>query len=61
MKRIRELMMRFGGLFNKPRKDRQLDEEIESHLQMHIEDNLRSGMTSGEARRRRSNWEESNP
>jgi len=34
---------RFGGLFNKRRKDRELAEELESHLQMHIEDNLRSG------------------
>jgi hypothetical protein len=34
MKRIRELMMRWGGLFNKLAKDRELDEEIESHLQL---------------------------
>ena len=44
-------MMRFRGLFNKRRKDRDLDEEIESHLQLHIEDNLRLGMTPEEARR----------
>jgi predicted permease len=31
-------MVRFGGLFHKQRKDRELDEEIESHLQLHIED-----------------------
>ena len=30
-------MLRLGGLFNKQRKDRQLEEEIESHLEMHIE------------------------
>src|SRR5258708_7798780 len=51
MKRLRELMLRFGGLFNKQHKDRDLDEEIESHLQLHIEDNLRLGMTAEEARR----------
>jgi len=51
MKRLRELMMRWGGLFNKLPKDRELDEEIESHLQLHIEDNLRLGMTPEEARR----------
>jgi predicted permease len=43
--------MRFGGLFNKRRKDRELEEEIESHIQMHIEDNLRLGMSAEEARR----------
>src|SRR2546422_213729 len=51
MKRLREWMVRFGGLFNKQSKDRELDEEIESHLQLHIEDNLRLGMTPEEARR----------
>src|SRR6266498_2659465 len=51
MRKLRELFLRIGGLFNKQRKDRDLDEEIESHLQMHIEDNLRLGMTPEEARR----------
>jgi len=51
MRRLREWIFRFGGLFNKRRKDHELDEEIESHLQMHIEDNLRLGMTPEEARR----------
>ena len=51
MKRLREWTLRFAGLFNQRRKDRELDEEIESHLQMHIEDNLRLGMTPEEARR----------
>jgi hypothetical protein len=51
MRRLRELILRFGGLFNKQRKDRELEEEIESHMQMHIEDNLRLGMTPEEARR----------
>src|SRR5881409_1135472 len=51
MRRLREWILRFGGFFNKQRKDRELDDEIESHLQMHIEDNLRLGMTPDEARR----------
>src|SRR5688572_19701202 len=51
MRKLREWIFRFGGLFNKQRKDRELDDEIESHLQMHIEDNLRLGMTPKEARR----------
>src|SRR5882724_3285866 len=51
MKRLREWMVRFGGLFNKQRKDRELDDEIESHLQLHIEDNLRLGLAQEEARR----------
>src|SRR5262245_26468609 len=51
MRRLRALILRFCGLFNKRRKDRELNDEIESHLQLHIEDNLRSGMTPEEARR----------
>ncbi len=51
MKQIRQWMMRLGGLFNRQRKDRELDEEIESHLQLHSEDNLRLGMSPQEARR----------
>src|SRR5213592_1268083 len=51
MRRLREFVQRFGGLFNKQRKDRELDDEIESHLQLHIEDNLRLGMKLEEARR----------
>ena len=51
MRRLRELILRCGGLFDKQRKDRELKEEIESHLQFHIEDNLRLGMTPEEARR----------
>ncbi len=51
MKRFREFVRRIGGLFNKQRKDRELDDEIESHVQMHIEDNVRQGMTPEEARR----------
>src|SRR2546423_6082347 len=51
MRKVRAWILKFGGLFNKQRKDRELDDEIESHLQMHIDDNLRSGMTDDEARR----------
>ena len=51
MRGLRGWIVRFGGLFNKQRKDRELEEEIESHLQFHIEDNLRLGMTPEEARR----------
>jgi predicted permease len=51
MRRLRELILRFGSLFDKQRKDSELDEEIESHLQMHIEDNLRLGLTPEKARR----------
>src|ERR1041384_1621628 len=51
MKKLREWIFRLGGLFEKQRKDHELDEEIQSHLQLHIEDNLRLGMTPEEARR----------
>jgi macrolide transport system ATP-binding/permease protein len=51
MKKLRELILRFGGLFNKRRKDDELADEIAGHIQMHIEDNLRLGMTREEARR----------
>ena len=51
MSRLRGRIVRLGGLFNKGRKDCELDDEIESHLQFHIEDNLRLGMTPEEARR----------
>ena len=51
MKRFREVIRRFYGLFNKNQKDRELDEEIQSHLQMHIDDNLQLGMTPEAARR----------
>ena len=51
MRRLRGWIKRFGGLFNKGRKDRELQEELESHIQMHTDDNLRSGMTPEESRR----------
>jgi len=51
MRKLREWILRFGGLFNKGRKDRELQDELESHVQMHMADNLRSGMAPVEARR----------
>src|SRR5437773_11834279 len=51
MRKLRGWIFRLRGLFNKQRKDRELDDEIESHLQLHIEDNLRLGKTPEEARR----------
>ncbi len=51
MKKLRELILRFSGLFNKRRKDREVDDEIDSHLQLHIEDYLRLGLTPEEIRR----------
>src|SRR5215467_13663668 len=51
MRKLRELIFRCGALFNRQRRDHELDEEIQSHLQLHIEDNLRLGMTTEEARR----------
>ena len=52
MRSIRAWLMRFGSLFGKRRRDRELAAELESHVQLHIEDNLRAGMTPDEARRR---------
>lgn len=51
MRPLRAWLARFGGMFGKRRRDRELAAELESHLQMHIEENLRSGMTPEEARR----------
>ena len=51
MTRLRAWFTRFGGLFGKQRRDRDLAAELESHLQMHVDDNVRAGMTPEEARR----------
>jgi macrolide transport system ATP-binding/permease protein len=51
MRRLRGWVLRFAGLLNKGRKDRELQEELESHIQLHAEDNVRAGMTPVEARR----------
>jgi predicted permease len=49
VRKVRAWLLRFGGLFNKRRRDVELTAELESHLQLHIEDNLRAGMTPDEA------------
>ncbi len=36
MRRFRELLVILDGLFNKRRKDRELDHEIESHLPVYF-------------------------
>ena len=51
MRRLRGWLVRWGGLFNRKLRDRELAEELESHLQMHIEENLGRGMSPEEARR----------
>ncbi len=51
MSAVKAWFSRFGELFGKDRRDRELDAEMASHLGMHIEDNLRAGMTPEEARR----------
>src|SRR5688572_10003380 len=51
MRRLRELILKLAGLFNKQRKERELDDEIESHLEMHVEDNVRLDMACKEAGR----------
>jgi macrolide transport system ATP-binding/permease protein len=51
MRRLRAVLLRLAGLFQKERRDRELAEEIESHLQMHFEDRLRAGLSPGDARR----------
>jgi putative ABC transport system permease protein len=51
MRRLRGWLVRWGGLFDKRQKDRDLVEELESHLQMHIDENVGRGMTPEEARR----------
>ena len=51
MRRLRALLIRLGGLFNKELRERELSAEMESHLRLHIEDNLRRGMSPAQARR----------
>ncbi len=51
MNRLRVWFVRFGGLFGKQRRDRDLADELESHVQMHVEESLRAGMTPEEARK----------
>jgi putative ABC transport system permease protein len=51
MRKVRGWLARWGGLFDKGRRERELAEELESHIQMHMEENLARGMSPGEARR----------
>src|SRR5262245_10345688 len=51
VRQLRGWLMRFFGMFNRARREREFAEELESHLAMHIEDNLRAGMSLEEARR----------
>ncbi|HSE96887.1 MAG TPA: ABC transporter permease [Blastocatellia bacterium] len=51
IRKLRALLVRLAGLFDRDRRDRELAEELESHLQMHIEDNVCAGLTPLEARR----------
>ena len=52
MRNLRAWLLRFGGLFGRARRERELATELESHLALHIDDNPRTGMTVEEARRR---------
>ena len=51
MRTLRAWIFRVGSLFNRRRKDWEMEQEFQSHLQMEVEDNVRSGMTPEEARR----------
>jgi macrolide transport system ATP-binding/permease protein len=51
MRALRSLFVRFGAVFAKHRRDRDLSDELDSHLQFHIDDNLRCGLSPEEARR----------
>ena len=51
MRTLRAWFVRFGGLFNKRRSEREIGDEIESNLQFYIDDGLRNGMNPQEARR----------
>ena len=51
MRTLRAWLLRFGGLFDRRRSEREIGDEIESNLQFHIDDGLRDGMNPQEARR----------
>lgn len=51
MRTLRAWLVRFGGLFGRGRRERELAAELESPVQFHVEDNLRAGMPPEEARR----------
>ena len=51
MRTLRAWMFRVASLFNRRKKDWEMEQEFQSHLQMEMEDKMRSGMTPEEARR----------
>jgi putative ABC transport system permease protein len=51
MRYVRAWLLRLAGLFDKQRRDRDLDEELRSHLEMEVADNLRRGIGVAEGRR----------
>ena len=51
MKTLRAIFSRILGLFDRDRRDGELQDELQSIVQMHIDENLRSGLSSAEARR----------
>ena len=50
MRRMRALWRRAQGLFDRDRRERELEEELASHLEMHVADNVRAGMSGEEGR-----------
>src|SRR6478672_11238801 len=51
MRQIRAAVIRFIGLFDTARRERELSDELESHLQLQIDENRRAGMAPDDARR----------
>ncbi|HKT51216.1 MAG TPA: ABC transporter permease [Candidatus Angelobacter sp.] len=51
MRTLRAWIFRVASLFNRRKKDWEMEQEFQSHLQMELEDKMRSGMTPEEARR----------
>ena len=51
MRRLRAVLVRLAGWFDKTRREREWTAEFDSNLRLHIDDNLRAGMSPEEARR----------
>ncbi len=51
MRTLRAWAARLGGLFQRERRDRDLDAELESHLLLDVDNGVRNGLTPDEARR----------
>ena len=47
---LRVLLHRLLGIFQRGKRDHELDDEIKSHLEMQVDDNVRRGMSLEEAR-----------